>query len=174
MPKSARYDIASVLEEEYARVFTEEGRKMLASKDMKAGAAGVKAPLHQLPPSPQKWGSRAFQFGGIKYKDGNYMRSPATGSDEERLLDYISAAQRHLTAWANDIMRQRGGGIKAKSPQDSWYAADPESGLPHGAHAVASLYMAIQQGADAGLFPEDPGITWEIGKDGKPVARGTK
>lgn len=130
--------------------------------DLKAGAGGKKAPLHQWPPAPLKWGGRVGQYGGVKYHDGNYMRGPATGDDVDRLLDYISAAQRHLASWANSIMRFKGGARLAPATvQEACYAADDESGQPHGGHALASLYMGIQQAVDAGLVPEDPGITWE-------------
>lgn len=131
--------------------------------DLKAGAGGKKPPLHQWPPAPLNWGARVGQYGGVKYHDGNYMRGPASGTDLDRLLDYVSAAQRHLAAWANSILRFKGGARgAAATEQEACYGADDESGLPHGGHALASLYMGIQQAVDAGLVPADPGITWEV------------
>jgi hypothetical protein len=132
----------------------------MSKGDMKAGVRGVKAPLYQLPLAPLVWASRAFQYGATKYADGNYLRSPAAGTDEERLLDYLSAAARHLFAWVTEIQRMRGGAPTARNRQEALYAPD-ESGLPHGAHLLASLLMAVQQAVEAGLLPEDPGVTWE-------------
>jgi hypothetical protein len=37
----------------------------------------------------------------------------------------------------------------------------PASGLPHVAHAVASLNMAIAQAVNGELLPADPGKPWE-------------
>jgi hypothetical protein len=144
---------------------------MEAATDMKAGVRGVKAPLYQLPIAPLQWASRAFHYGSEKYQDGNYLRAPATGTDEERLLDYLSAAGRHLFQWATEIQRMRGAGRNGKDEDQAIYAADSESGLPHGCHALASLCMAIQQAVDAGLVPEDPGITWKKNDEGKLVPK---
>lgn len=59
---------------------------------------------------------RAMTYGAKKYADHNYRKGMAWG----RLL---AAALRHLVAWG--------------SGQDD----DPESGLPHLAHATACLLM---------------------------------
>lgn len=128
--------------------------------DMKAGVGGIKAPLSQLPKASLVYASRAFQYGATKYKPGNYLRPPGSGNDTERLLDYISAAQRHLAAWATEIMRSIGTGRAALELKQACYAADDESGLPHVSHALASLLMGVQQAVDAGLLPDDPGVTW--------------
>jgi hypothetical protein len=83
-------------------------------------------------------------------------------SDVDRLLEYISACKRHLNRWSLSIVRHLGSG-KGCAPTlvEAAYARDPESGLPHACGAAASLGMALQQAVDAGLMPEDPGITWD-------------
>ncbi len=133
--------------------------------DMKEGVRGVKPTLSQLPKAGLSYASRAFQYGasGKKYGPGNYLRPPAAGSDVERLLDYISAAQRHLAAWSTEIMRSLGEGRHARPMNEACYAADDESGLPHVCHALASLLMGVQQAVDAELLPADPGKTWNEG-----------
>lgn len=127
------------------------------SRDMKAGL-GKKAPLAHVPPALLTYAARAHEYGAEKYELGNYLREPPEGqTDVGRLLGYISATQRHLVAWADSIIRQQGGGRwAAPDLHTAIYAEDDESGLPHGAHAAASLGMALQQAVDAGLLPADP------------------
>lgn len=129
--------------------------------DLKAGV-GTKAPLAQVPKILDVYASRGHQFGAVKYEIGNYMRPPREGvSDVERLLEYISACRRHLGDWSDEIVRFLGGGVNAKATlQEACYAADKESHGPHAIHAAATLGMALQQAADAGLMPADPGKTW--------------
>lgn len=130
--------------------------------DMKQGM-GRKPPLAQVPPALLNYAARAHQYGADKYQLGNYLREAPEGmTDMDRLLEYISAAQRHLAAWADSIIRHLGGGKnRALDLDTACHAPDSESGLPHAAHAAASLGMALQQAADAGLMPLDPGAPWE-------------
>lgn len=129
--------------------------------DMKQGM-GRKAPLAQVPPALLNYSARAHQYGADKYELGNYLREPPKGmTDMDRLLEYISATQRHLAAWADSIIRHLGGGKNRATDLDTaCYAHDYESRLPHAAHAAASLGMALQQAVDAGLMPLDPGTPW--------------
>lgn len=145
------------------------GMKMLRLKlsrkggtDMKAGM-GKKAPLAHVPQALMYYSSRAHQFGADKYRLGNYLQLPPSGvTDVDRLLEYISAAQRHLSKWADSIVRFQGDGVgKAKNILEACFAPDDESALPHAAHVAATLGMAIQQAVDAGLMPIDPGVTWD-------------
>lgn len=74
--------------------------------------------LELPPPLPQIEVAQVFGHGAAKYGEGNYLLDG--GLDPMRLY---GAVQRHLLAW-------RSGEIH-----------DPESGLPHLAHAVAGIYM---------------------------------
>lgn len=128
---------------------------------MKQGM-GRKAPLAQVPPALLNYAARAHQYGADKYELGNYLRRPPEGMrDVDRLLEYISATQRHLALWADSIIRFLGDGVENRlTVEEACFAPDAESGLPHGSHAAASLGMAVQQAADAGLMPLDPGTPW--------------
>jgi hypothetical protein len=131
--------------------------------DMKAALGGKKPVLAHVSVALLNYVARAHQYGAQKYEMGNYLRKPSAGTDVDRLLEYISAAQRHLAQWADSIIRFEGKGLGAKVRKDeAYFGADDESKLPHAAHAGASLSMALQQAADAGLIPLDPGITWKV------------
>lgn len=131
--------------------------------DRKAGI-GTKPPLSHTPLALEIYVARAHQFGGDKYGQvGNYLTPPPEGvEDVERLLEYISACRRHLSRWSLSIIRYLGDGKGcADSLREACYAVDKDSGLPHACGAAASLGMALQQAVDAGLMPEDPGVTWD-------------
>ncbi len=133
--------------------------------DMKAALGGKKPPLAHVSIGLLNYTARAHQYGAHKYAIGNYLRPSPDGDDVGRLLDYISAAQRHLAQWSDSIIRFLGEGKdKEETKEKAVYSADPESGLPHSAHATASLSMALQQAIDVGLLPADPGITWTDNK----------
>lgn len=85
------------------------------------GAKGKKsAELHHLPMGPLLDVTRVFEFGSLKYGDYNYQLGIETSL-------FFDAAFRHMAAyWGGE---------------DS----DPESGLPHLAHAVANLLMLMSQ-----------------------------
>lgn len=81
-----------------------------------------KVDLSLLPPHFQLYTSLAFQHGVEKYGRNNYLN----GMQWSRLY---SALQRHLLAfWCQE-------------------EKDPESGLPHLAHASASLAMLVEHSA---------------------------
>jgi hypothetical protein len=138
--------------------------KDVEKQDMKAALGNKKPPLCHVPVALLNYAARAHQYGAEKYVLGNYLRPPAEGlSDVARLLEYISATQRHLAAWTDSIIRHLGGGRQAvDNLNDACFAEDMDtsegsgSHLPHAAHAAASLGMALQQAADAGLMPIDP------------------
>lgn len=135
---------------------------------MKAALGGKKPMLCHVPQALLNYAARAHQYGAEKYEIGNYLRDASGVDDVSRLLEYISATQRHLAAWADSIVRYLGKGINSvEDLERACYAEDMDtsegkgSHLPHAAHAAASIGMAIQQAADRGLMPIDPGKTWE-------------
>ncbi len=129
--------------------------------DMKAGSSGIKSPVYYISPAMEIYGGRAHQYGEEKYAKGNYLRPQLQGTDLDRMLDYIAATKRHLSAAADSIIRYIGKGRNAQGDANkAAFAPDKESKLPHLAHAVASLSMLLQQAVDSGLLPEDPGVTW--------------
>ncbi len=78
-----------------------------------------KAPWHLLP-----WGAvaevvRVLAFGAAKYAPDNWQQVAQPGDR------YFSAAQRHLVAWRQGER------------------VDPESGLPHLAHAACCLLFLL-------------------------------
>lgn len=78
-----------------------------------------KPPWHLLPWGPVSAVVAVLAFGARKYAPDNWQRVP---QPRER---YFSAAQRHLVRWR---LGER---------------ADPESGLPHLAHAVCCLLFLL-------------------------------
>ena len=80
-----------------------------------------KPPMGDLPLTALRVVSRVFGHGNAKYEQDNWAKK-----DVATLRRYAGACLRHLEA------RQRGERI------------DPESGLPHLAHAIASLLIALQ------------------------------
>lgn len=80
-----------------------------------------KDPMGDLPLGALRVTSRVFGYGNVKYEYDNFLRR-----DVATIRRYVGACLRHLEA------RQRGERL------------DPESGLPHLAHAVASLLIALQ------------------------------
>lgn len=80
-----------------------------------------KDPMGDLPLTALRVTSRVFGYGNSKYEVDNFLKP-----DVATLRRYAGACFRHLEA------RQRG------------EINDPESGLPHLAHAVASLLIALE------------------------------
>ena len=105
---------------------------------------GGKAPLDLLPPRALEQTARAMGHGADKYGVWNW-----TKCDEPRR--YAAAALRHIyaqTAFWCDNNDERGAGL----------AIDPESGLPHLAHAAASILIMLDlvlagKGTAAGADP---------------------
>jgi len=133
--------------------------------DMKEGLTNGKPQLSQLPQAGLIYTARAFEYGcsPTKYERGNYLRPTVdTLADFDRLLSYIDALLRHATKLTTEMNRARG--CTDQTEADLKAAAmyiDKESGLPHLCGMMASGMMAIQQAADAGLIPADPGRPWE-------------
>lgn len=162
MKKKLKAHKISVLWPDFSEIVHDAASSAGIKTDMKSGM-GKKPPLSHVSIALLNYTARATQFGSTKYALGNYLLPPPEGmTDEERLLNYIDAAMRHLTVWSDSIIRFIGGGRNAeKTLQEACYARDADSGLPHACGAGASLSMALQQAADAGLMPLDPGITWK-------------
>lgn len=131
--------------------------------DMKEGLRGGKPALSHMPLGALTWAARVFQYGSQKYERGNYLRPQVDKrADFDRLEAYIDAALRHILAVTTEMEWMRG-----NTDLDQGYQLligayqDSESKLPHLAHALCSLMMAIQQGINAGILPADPGKPWE-------------
>ena len=118
--------------------------------------------------------ARACEYGDAKYERANYMR-PAGDTKENflRYRAYARAAASHImeTLDAMELHQSLDPDLKdVVGMRAAMYAADTDftegvkvgaSGLPHLAHAAASLMMTIVQAALAGDLPSDPGRPWE-------------
>ena len=130
--------------------------------DMKQGLTGARPKLSILPRVGLTYGTRGCEYGADKYARGNYHGPPpATVTPAERVLGYVDAALRHLTAISDAANHALGtGGDLAAAlalPDDEASGGFPASGLPHFAHALASLLIGVSVAADDGLLPADPG-----------------
>jgi hypothetical protein len=147
-------------------------------KDMKEALGSArKADLTHVRTSLMTYVARACEYGAAKYERANFARPAGeTKEDFERLRAYLRAAVSHLMVTLDSMERHQ-----SRDPQlrDAWgmrdaaYAPDTDakegcpvgaSGLPHLAHAAASLMMAIEQATLYGLLPADPGQPWEVRK----------
>ncbi len=132
-------------------------------RDLKAALGGKKPLLAFCAPAALNHWARAHQWGNFKYlQAGNYLRENPEGvTDLEMALEYISAAQRHLAHISDNIVRYMAGGLRAAAlPEIAASSEDAESHLPQWGHVLASVGIAIQKLADAGLIPADPGTPW--------------
>jgi hypothetical protein len=147
------------------------GDERRAIGDMKAGLTGrhgARPQLSILPRAGLDYGARAIEYGAAKYARGNYHgpAPAALGADAAalRVLGYVDAAMRHLTAVADAANRAlgTGGDIAAAlaCPDAAASGGFPASGLPHLAHALASVLLGITVATDDGLLPADPGQPW--------------
>lgn len=137
-----------------------------AGGDMKHGLTGSRPALSILPRTGLIYGCRPLEYGADKYARGNYHGPPPAGvTGAMRLLGYIDAAQRHLTAVTDAVNRALGtGGDMAEAAADRDLEASgnfPASGLPHLAHALASLLIGVSCAVEDGLLPADPGQPWK-------------
>jgi hypothetical protein len=73
-----------------------------------------------IPPGPMREIAAVFEYGARKYSPDGWYRV------EDGFMRYLAAAYRHINA------RHRG------------EVLDPESGLPHLAHAVTSLLFLME------------------------------
>jgi len=80
-----------------------------------------KIQYHLMPVAALETVNRVLMHGAKKYGDGNWRN---VENAEQR---YFNAAMRHMQAWLNN--------------EDT----DPESGLPHLAHAVCSLMFLVER-----------------------------
>lgn len=112
---------------------------------------GTKPQVQMHPVAAMYWGARVFEYGAKKYARGNF-RLPVEGeSPWIKTSEYIRAAIGHLLQASEQIERFLVG------LDSEGLAIDEESKLPHLAHALCSVEMAITAGTDGGIFPRDPG-----------------
>lgn len=151
--------------------------------DMKAGLTSSRPKLSIVPAAGELYQCRAMEYGADKYKRGNYHNAPPEGvAPAARVMGYVDAALRHLRAVADAYNRESpvaqgpasltfGAALAARDTVAS--GGFPASGLPHLAHAMASVALAIQCGVDDSLLPDDPGQPWkndEVTDDRSPEA----
>jgi hypothetical protein len=148
----------------------------MALKDLKeALGARSKPDITHIRTPMLVYGSRACEYGNDKYERANYLR-PVDGmrANFERYRAYIRATVSHLIKTLDDMEMHQSGDPDLQDSVGMMvaaYAKDtdagikfPASGLPHVAHAVASLNMAIAQAVNGELLPADPGKPWEGAK----------
>lgn len=154
-----------------------------APGDMKAGLTSSRPKLSIVPAAGELYQCRAMEYGADKYARGNYHNGPPAGvTPAARVMGYVDAALRHLRAVADAYNRES---PVAQGPASLTFGAAlaaqdtvasggfPASGLPHLAHAMASVALAIQCGVDDSLLPDDPGQPWkngEVTEDRSPEA----
>jgi hypothetical protein len=122
--------------------------------------------LSILPYNGEVYGSRGLEYGADKYARGNYFGAPPASVDPvDRFLEYLDAAKRHIGKIAQAINVAKGTGGDARAacacPDDESSGGFPASHLPHIAHAIAGLLIAVECGINDGLLPEDPGQPWK-------------
>lgn len=106
-------------------------RRAAPTADNPKDAIGAgKLPLHLWPTTATALGSVALLEGALKYGARNFRAGRARASI------YYDAARRHLDAWFEG--------------EDD----DPQSGLPHIAHALACLAIIVEA-QSAGTFMDD-------------------
>jgi hypothetical protein len=145
-------------------------------KDQKAAlGSGLKPDITHVRKSTMTYDARAKEYGSDKYERANYLRSAGSAprADFERYRAYLRACVSHVVETldameahqANDPTLADVDGMRAAA-----YAPDTDetpgakvgaSYLPHVAHAMASLTMAIEQATRFGLLPKDPGQPWK-------------
>jgi hypothetical protein len=167
-PGAASNEIAEATLSIYAAV------RASALGDMKAGLTSGRPKLSIVPAAGELYTCRAMEYGDDKYARGNYHGSPPEGvSPAARVMGYVDAAIRHLRAVASEYNRACGVRTDVSgydecadalcTPDDVASGGFPASGLPHLAHALASLAIGVQCGVDDGLLPPDPGQPWKNG-----------
>jgi hypothetical protein len=155
-------------------------------KDLKEGLSSArKADVTQARGGIKRYLSRACEYGNAKYARANFLRPTVEGgkrggggaveqtrADFERFRSYLRAASSHLDAVLDSMEYHQAIDnelVDADGMRRAAYAEDEDakpgcpigaSGLPHVAHAVASLMMAIEQATLYGLLPHDPGQPW--------------
>lgn len=102
----------------------------LKDTNPKDAIGSQKLPLHLWPTTATAMGCLGLMDGALKYGRANWRAAGVRASI------YFDAANRHLAAWFEGE------------------AADPDSGLPHLAHALACLAIIVDAEA-AGLLVDD-------------------
>jgi hypothetical protein len=123
--------------------------------------------MSTLPRAALVYAARAMEYGDFRYRRGNYYGPPPDGvRPEERLLVYLDAILRHATAVTESLNRAigTGGNLTAAA-----CVQDPDSGLPHLAHLLASAMLAITVAEDDDLVPADPGTPWTEASPSPPA-----
>lgn len=105
---------------------------------------GEKSQVQQIPYSALLWAGRVLQYGSRKYARGNWRNLNEGEKPWEKASEYLRAAIGHTYEAAE------------KLEKDGTVALDAESGLPHLAHAMVSLVIAIETLVTAGLAERDP------------------
>ena len=143
-------------------------------KDLKEALGNSRKPdITHVRKSIMVYIARACEYGSAKYERGNYLRPTENGtlkSDFLRFRAYLRAALSHIVETLDSMEFLEAHDPKLESDSDmsaAAYAPDtdaspafPASGLPHVAHAAASLMMAIEQATLWNLLPEDPEQPW--------------
>lgn len=121
--------------------------------------------LSMLPYNALVYQTRGTSYGGDKYARSNFMSPPAGVDAFERFSEYLDAALRHLTKIAHAMTIARAHGTDRAAacavPDDDGSPHFPPSMLPHLAHALAGLGIAVEIGVMGGLLPADPGEPWK-------------
>jgi hypothetical protein len=156
-------------------------------KDLKEALGSTRKPdITHVRSSIMRYIARACEYGSARYERANYARpagddrEPSLGlqaraiarADFERFRSYLRAAVSHLMATLDSMEHWQSCDPNLENISEltaAAYAQDTDakpgcpigaSGLPHVAHAAASLMMAIEQATLYGLLPEDPGQPW--------------
>ncbi len=119
-------------------------------RDMKP--RGVKPPMHLIPRAALVWAARVLQYGNAKYDRGNFLLPVDGESPVEKSQEYCGAALRHLTAHTDHVEHE----LVRDGALGNPYPLDYESRLPHLAHALVSIMMAVQALVDGAVAGEDP------------------
>lgn len=152
---------------EYAGDPPSKPADLKATRNAAAANTGRDRPkLSILPYNGQVHAAGAVTYGADKYARGNYFGPPPAKVDPvDRFLEYLDAAQRHIgkIAQAINVAKGTGGDQRAACalPDDEASGGFPASNLPHIAHAIAGLMIAVECGITDGLLPVDPGQPWK-------------
>lgn len=138
--------------------------------DMKHGLTSSRPKLSIIGRHSMNHQTRGTEYGGDKYARGNYHGpAPAGVSPEARIMGYVDAAMRHLSAvsQAYNVALGTGGDARAAIALPDLEASGgfPASGLPHLSHVLAGIGIAIECAVADGLLPADPGQPWKAGAE---------
>lgn len=100
--------------------------------DPKKANGSLKTPLHLLPPSALATAAWVHKLGADKYEPWNWRKNRVCAST------YVGAIKRHLDAWIDG--------------EDN----DPESGITHLAHIIASCNIMIDAEVFGNLVDDRP------------------